>query len=383
MVAAMSYEFHMPDIGEGLTEAEILRWFVKVGDGIEIDQLLVEIETAKTVAEIPSPVAGTITSIHAGEGETVEVGAVLFTVDGEGLSPDASDAERGNASRSLGRASHVQSRDEPAPSAAERGTPTTPRAMPVVRKLAKDRGIDLATVIGTGPGGAITRSDLDGVPAAAGLPDVTPLSQTRQAIAHHMTKSWTTIPHVTVQAEVRAEALMAARGAYPLEVVVAQAVMPLLGTYPEFNAEYVDGGIAIKPNIHLGFAVDTEAGLMVAVVRDADELSATDLAAEFERLAAAAKERTATMDDITGQTFTISNIGALGGGHGTPIIPLGTSSIMSIGRATQQPVVEDGELAVGLVAPVDLSYDHRLIDGSLGQRFLADLVKGLESALPE
>jgi len=375
----MSYEFHMPDIGEGLTEAEILRWFVKVGDGVEMDQLLVEIETAKTVVEIPSPVAGTITSIHAGEGETVEVGAVLFTVDGEptsSLSPSVKDTDAGRTS--LSRSGRDAER-----SAAERGTPTTPRAMPVVRKLAKDRGIDLATVIGTGPGGAIRRSDLDGAPAAAGLPDVTPLSQTRQAIANHMTKSWTTIPHVTVQAEVRTEALMAARGAYPLEVVVAQTVMPLLRTYPEFNAEYVDGGIAIKPNIHLGFAVDTEAGLMVVVVRDGDELSATDLAAEFERLATAAKERTATLDDIRGQTFTISNIGALGGGHGTPIIPLGTSSIMSIGRATMTPVVEDGELAVGLVAPLDLSYDHRLIDGSLGQQFLADLVNGLESTLPE
>ncbi len=375
----MSYEFRMPDIGEGLTEAEILRWFVKVGDDVEMDQLLVEIETAKTVVEIPSPVAGTITSIHAGEGETVEVGAVLFTVDGEptpSLSPGVKGTDAGQTSLSPG------GRDS-SRSAAERGTSATPRAMPVVRKLAKDRGIDLATVTGTGPGGAIRRSDLDGTPAAVGQPDVTPLSQTRQAIAHHMTMSWTTIPHVTVQAEVRAEALMAARGAYPLEVVLAQTVMPLLRTYPEFNAEYVDGGIAIKPNIHLGFAVDTQAGLMVVVVRDADELSATDLAAEFEHLAAAAMERTVALEEITGQTFTISNIGALGGGHGTPIIPLGTSSIMSIGRAIPQPVVVDGELAVGLVAPVDLSYDHRLIDGGLGQRFLADLVNGLESTLPE
>ena len=130
---------------------------------------------------------------------------------------------------------------------------------------------------------------------------------------------------------------------------------------------------------HLGFAVDTEAGLMVIVVRDADELNLKELTEEFERLAEAAMNRTITPDEATGQTFTISNIGALGGGHGTPIIPLGTSSIVSIGRAKQQPVVEDGELAIGLVAPIDLSYDHRLIDGALGQRFLADLVKGLES----
>jgi pyruvate dehydrogenase E2 component (dihydrolipoamide acetyltransferase) len=366
---AMSHEFRMPDIGEGLTEAEILKWFVNVGDAVEIDQLLVEVETAKTVVEIPSPFAGTITSINATEGETVEVGAVLFIVDGE----ETNDVPP-----------EVPTPAEKAPAAAREVTPDSrhslPRAMPIIRKLAKERGIDLSTVVGTGPDGAVRRDDLD-TPSAPNDPtDVTPLSQTRQAIADHMTRSWTTIPHVTVQAEVRAEALMAARGTLPLEVVVAQTVMPLLRTYPEFNAEYRDGGIAKKPNIHMGFAVDTDAGLMVVVVRDADQLPATELATEFERLAVAANDRTVTLDDITGQTFTISNIGALGGGHGTPIIPLGTSSIMSIGRATQQPVVEDGELAVGLVAPVDLSYDHRLIDGSLGQRFLSDLVRGLESA---
>lgn len=251
--------------------------------------------------------------------------------------------------------------------------------MPTIRKLAKERGVDLSVVIGTGPGGAITRADLDTTPDTPETADVVPLSQTRQAIADHMTRSWTTIPHVTVQAEVRSESLMAARGDLPLEIVAARVVMPLLRTYPEFNAEYTTGGIAAKPDIHMGFAVDTEAGLMVVVVQDADRMSDADLAAEFLRLTVAAKDRSIKLDEITGQTFTISNIGALGGGHGTPIIPLGTSSIMSIGRATPQPVVEDGSLAVGLVAPVDLSYDHRLIDGSLGQRFLTDLVTGLES----
>jgi len=358
----------MPDIGEGLTEAEILKWFVNIGDPVEIDQLLVEVETAKTVVEIPSPFAGTITSINATEGETVEVGAVLFIVDGE----ETNDVPP-----------EVPTPAEKAPAAAREATTDSrhslPRAMPIIRKLAKERGIDLSTVVGTGPDGAVRRDDLDAASAPNDPTDVTPLSQTRQAIADHMTRSWTTIPHVTVQAEVRAEALMAARETLPLEVVVAQTVMPLLRAYPEFNAEYVDGGMIKNEDVHIGFAVDTEAGLMVVVVRNADGLSAAELAAAFERLAVAAKERTITLEEIAGQTFTISNIGALGGGHGTPIIPLGTSAIMSIGRATQQPVVKDGELAVGLVAPVDLSYDHRLIDGSLGQRFLADLVHGLET----
>ena len=165
----------------------------------------------------------------------------------------------------------------------------------------------------------------------------------------------------------------------PLEPLVAQATIPLLRTYPEFNSAFVDGGMAVRPHVDLGFAVDTEAGLIVVVVKRADELSTVELTAEFERLAQSAQERTINLDEITGQSFTISNIGALGGGHGTPIIPLGTSSIVSIGRAQEQPVVENGELAVGLVAPIDLSYDHRLIDGALGQRFLGDLVTALES----
>jgi 2-oxoisovalerate dehydrogenase E2 component (dihydrolipoyl transacylase) len=384
----MPQEFHMPDIGEGLTEAEIIKWFVDVGDTVEIDQILVEVETAKTVVEIPSPFAGTITSILASEGETVDVDAVLFVIDGdtplEALSPDARDVDQSGPER--GR---PEGPGTATASTATASTPTPaaagPKAMPVIRKLARERGIDLAMVIGTGPGGAITRSDLEKGPRdSTETPDVKPLSRTRQTIAQHMAESWRTIPHVTVQAEVRSEALMRARTnkskpPTPIEVLIAQAVIPLLLAHPEFNSAYVDGGMAIKPAIDLGFAVDTEAGLIVVVVTGADQLSVSELTAEFERLAAAAQHRTITLEEITGQTFTISNIGALGGGHGTPIIPPGTSSIVSIGRAKEQAVVEDGELAVGLVAPLDLSYDHRLIDGGLGQRFLGDLVKNLET----
>ena len=204
----------------------------------------------------------------------------------------------------------------------------------------------------------------------------------RRAIADHMTESWTTIPHVTVQADFRAENLMAARKQrapkpYPLEALVAVAVLPLLKRYREFNATLRGDSVDYRDHYNLGFAVDTPAGLLVAVVRDADELSVDDLADGFERVSSQALGGTLVPDDATGQTFTISNIGSLGGGHGTPIIPVGTSAILSIGRATEQPVVESGRLAVGLVAPLDLSYDHRLIDGGLGQRFLSDLITNL------
>ena len=385
----------MPDIGEGLTEAEIIKWFVKVGDTVEVDQVLVEIETAKTVVEIPSPFAGVVTSIAVQEGEIVQVDAVLFVIGGEpptGLPPGgrdaaSSDAETGKRppASKLSPGARNTDRFDPDRVKPSAFTSGRTRAMPIVRKLAKEQGIDLAQIEGSGPDGAITRSDLEVHSSTRNQTlEVTPLSRTRQTIADHMAKSWQTIPHVTVQAELRAEQLLAGRDdgsdrPLPLEPLIAQVVIPLLRTYPEFNAEYADDGMVVKPDVHMGFAVDTEAGLMVVVVKDADQMGVTELSSEFERLATAAKNRTIKLDEITGQTFTISNIGALGGGHGTPIIPLGTSSIMSIGRASHQPVVEDGELAVGLVAPVDLSYDHRLIDGSLGQRFLSGLVTGLES----
>jgi pyruvate dehydrogenase E2 component (dihydrolipoamide acetyltransferase) len=265
------------------------------------------------------------------------------------------------------------------------------KAMPVVRRLARDLGVDLSSIVGSGPDGSITRADVEsassgstGGASSTSDIDLVPLTGVRKAIAAHMTESWTTIPHVTVQAEVRAEALVAARTSrddrsLPVEALMAMAVMPLLSTFPEFNAVIRDEGVAYRRGVNLGFAVDTEAGLMVVVVRDAHDKSFAEIADEFERLAAAAIGKTAKPDELTGQTFTISNIGALGGGHGTPIIPIGTSAIVSIGRAIPRPVVEDGALAVGLVAPLDLSYDHRLIDGALGQRFLSALVTALEA----
>jgi len=256
--------------------------------------------------------------------------------------------------------------------------------MPIVRKLAKERGIDLATVNGTGPNGAITRADLEAGPQGRFTVELLPMGRRRKAISRHMSESWATIPHVTVQADIRAEGVLRAR-ALPdadklsLESIVGMAVIPLLARHREFNAVVRDDAIEYRHHYNLGIAIDTDEGLMVVVVRNADALSLVDLDAEIKRLAAAAQDGTLTPDEAIGQTFTISNIGALGGGHGTPIIPIGTSAILSIGRAKQASVVEHGELAVGMVAPIDLSYDHRLIDGSLGQRFLSDLVTNLES----
>ncbi len=374
----MPFEFRLPDIGEGLTEAEIVEWLVAEGDTVAANQSVVEVETAKTTVEIPSPHAGTVTHLIGAPGDTIEVGEILFVLDGDtaatGDEPPTPTTARSQEPKAKSQ--------EPKAGAGS----TAPKAMPLVRRLAKERGVDLATVVGTGTGGAVTRADVEAAAAAPPMADVdvVPLTGIRRAIALHMTQSWTTIPHVTVQAELRAERLLEDRTRrepepLPIEAVVGHAVLPLLREFPEFNAAFVDDGMIVKDDIHLGFAVDTDEGLVVVVVRDAASMSADDIASEFERLAPAAREHRASPDEMTGQTFTISHIGALGGGHGTPLIPVGTSSILSIGRAVQQPVVEDGELAVGWVAPLDLSYDHRLIDGGLGQRFLGALVDRLQT----
>ncbi len=381
----MPHEFRLPDIGEGLTEAEIVQWFVSEGDTIEVDAPVIEIETAKTSVEITAPHAGTVLALGGAPGDTINVGEILFVVGEKGETVKAPVAlSRATAERGTSEAGG-SSVEPPSPddSLVPPEKPTAGvKAMPVVRKLAGEKGVDLTTIVGTGPGGAITRADVERRAQSGAAQQVTPLSRKRKAIARHMAESWATIPHVTIQADVRAEELLAARKLrafkdWPIEPLVAMAVLPLLKRYREFNASMHGDAVAYRDRYNLGFAIDTEAGLMVVVVKDADQLSFDEIATDFERLKVAALAGTLTPGEVTGGTFTISNIGALGGGHGTPIIPVGTTAILSIGRAKEVPVADEGVLALGFVAPIDLSFDHRLIDGSLGQRFLNDLVTNL------
>ena len=406
----------MPDIGEGLTEADITEWYVAVGDEVVIDQAIVEIETAKTTVEITATHAGTLLALGGAPGDSVAVGDVLFVIGEEGsqsedssqseessqLTVDSSQEEGSQQQRESSQSEdssqftvHSSQLEEEGPrttvhgrrsESGERKTENgeRPKAMPIVRKLAKERGIDLATITGTGPGGSITREDVENASKDESTVELIAMSRKRRAIAHHMSESWATIPHVTVQADIRAEHLLSVREGsgpepVPVEAVVTQAVLPLLARHREFNAAVRDDSIEYRDGYHIGIAVDTTNGLMVVVVRDADTYTLEELAREIRRLAHAAHDGALLPGEAVGQTFTISNIGALGGGHGTPIIPMGTSGILSIGRAHSTPVVENGTLAVGMVAPIDLSYDHRLIDGGLGQRFLSELVENLET----
>jgi pyruvate dehydrogenase E2 component (dihydrolipoamide acetyltransferase) len=213
-----------------------------------------------------------------------------------------------------------------------------------------------------------------------------PLSRLRKTIAANMSRSWSEIPHVTTFDDIDATRLLEIRSALsarhdtkvPIEALVVKAVIPALETYPEFNSTLDGEDLILHRAHHIGIAVDTADGLLVAVIRDATGRGVLELASEVRRLGEGAKARSLSPDELTGQTFTVSNIGALGGGHGTPIVPHGTTAILSVGRAQEKAIVIDGELAIAPVMPLSLSYDHRVIDGGLGRRFMALIRENLE-----
>ena len=379
----MAYIFRLPDIGDGLTEADIVRWRAPVGAAVGEDEALVEVETAKAVVDIPSPAAGTVLHHGAGEGATLPVGAVLAVIGepGESWREQAQDAADGGAAPS-----------GPAEGASgEPGAGRGVKALPVVRRLARELGVDLDSVSGAGPGGRITREDVmaaaAGPQAAADRPGKRRrLSMLRRTIAGHMSASWREIPHVTVFDRAAAGRLLAARRALaarhgrniPMEALVIMAAAPALRRHREFNATLDGDELILHRDLDAGIAVDTAEGLLVPVIRRAGEKGLLELAEAVDDIAARGKARTLGPGELTGATFTFSNFGALGGSHGTPIIPSGTTAVLALGRAAEAPVVEDGAVAARPVMPLSLAFDHRVIDGGLGQRFLRMLIENLE-----
>ena len=376
----MALEFLLPDIGEGLAEATVVRWLVEVGGTVDRDGVLVEIETDKAVVEMPAPRAGVVLHHGAPAGGLIEVGELLVVIGapGEVWEPRA---EAAGAAPVVGTLA-AESERLPAPSPG----PAGPQALPAVRKLAADLGVDLAAVDGSGPGGRITEADVRGASATAGLVERVPFSATRRAIADHLSRSWREIPHVWTYGSADAGPLLESRRRHgerrgspvPLEALLIAAVLPVLAEFPAFNATVGNGELLVRRHYDIGFAVDTPDGLVVAVVAGADDRGVDDLADEVARLADAAREKRAALGELRGATFTVSNIGAVGGGYGTPIIPWGTTAILSVGRADPAPVVRDGQVVAAREFPLSLAYDHRAIDGATGRRFMAALVSRLE-----
>jgi pyruvate dehydrogenase E2 component (dihydrolipoamide acetyltransferase) len=392
----VAFEFRLPDIGEGLTEAEIVEWLVSVGDRVELDQPLVQVETDKAITDLPAPRAGVLLRQGIPAGSSIQVGQVLAVIGEPGEAEEAEEADRRENS-TLPIVGSLQEADADLPAARVAApTPTEEgaRALPAVRKLARELGVDVESVTGTGPKGRVTREDVEAAargrassPAKAGeSEDRVRLSRLRRTIAEHMARSWREIPHVTTFGEADASGLLGLRRTFserrgrplPLEALFIRATLPALRAHPEFNAALEGDELVLKRHYDIGLAVDTPEGLIVPVVRGAAVRDLFDLADEVERLSSATKARTVRAEELSGATFTVTNVGAVGGGYGTPIIPYGNTAILSFGRAADRPVAREGRVEVAPVMPLSLSYDHRVIDGALGRRFLAMVIEHLE-----
>ncbi|MFW6692520.1 dihydrolipoamide acetyltransferase family protein [Streptomyces sp. MAR4 CNX-425] len=484
-------EFALPDLGEGLTEAEIVGWLVDVGDVIAVDQPVVEVETAKAMVEVPCPYAGVVTARHGEPGTEVPVGSVLVTVavDGAvggavggaagGAVAEARDAaefageetggsgnvlvgygtsaagtrrrRRGPAGRGRGRArvpggpgegpagtgvDGVRRPDAGAGRAAADGGPVRTGAdgpaapgaaaperaadgpvaviSPLVRRIARESGVDLRAVAGSGPRGLILRADVEaairagaagrtaaaGAAAAPGVPagavagpvpagaERVPLRGVRGAIADKLSRSRREIPDVTCWVDADATELLAARrsmnaaaGDRPpvsLLALLARVCTAALARFPELNATVRDREIVRLPAVHLGFAAQTDRGLVVPVVRDAHALSAERLAAEMARLTEAARAGTLTPAELTGGTFTLNNYGVFGVDGSTPILNHPEAGMLGVGRIAEKPWVHGGELAVRQVVQLSFTFDHRVCDGGTAGgflRYVADCVE--------
>jgi pyruvate dehydrogenase E2 component (dihydrolipoamide acetyltransferase) len=353
----MAYEFKLPDLGEGLTEGEIARWLVQEGQEIAEDDPLVEVQTDKTTVEIPSPAAGKVASILVEEGNVVPVGTVLVVI-GDGAVAQAEEQPR-------------------AESALKPPSPTEPsrlRATPLIRKIAQELGVDLADVDATGPQGRITEEDVRR--AATGPPEGRrePLRGVRRLIAEHMSRAHREVPPVTWVEECDF-------GAVDLKLLVPtvlKATGEALQEFPELNARLEGDGIVYLDRYDVGFAVQTDQGLVVPVVRGVDTRSVEDLEADVRRLAEAARAGTLSAEELRGSTFTVTSAGKLAGLFQTPIVNHPEVAILSLGRIADRPVVRDGEIVVRPVGYVALTFDHRVVDGARAAEFGLAVLRRLE-----
>jgi len=445
----MPRQFTLPDLGEGLTEAEIVAVLVREGDVIREDAPLLEVETDKAQVEIPSPIGGRVEKIHVTPGQTVKVGAVLVTFADNGAAaapgpappaastPSARSASTATPTRApaapTGQAAPAAPTRLPAPAAATAGPVA---ATPATRRLARELGVDLRAVRGSGPGGRVLDADVEaaaagpraaapppaepraGAPAREATPsgpakplatigleppplprfeqwgpvERAPLSHLRRTIAERMTLSATLIPHVTHfdRADVTdLDAIITrnlerarARGVtLTLTAFLLKAAALALRAHPQFNASLdpAAGEMILKGYCHLGVAVATPRGLIVPVLRDVDGKPVLEIGRELGAVAQRVRDGKATLEDLRGGTFTITNIGALGGTAAIPIINYPEVAILGVARARQEAMVRQGQVVPRLMLPLTLTFDHRVADGADGARFASEIVSLLEA----
>ena len=422
----MAFEFRLPDIGEGIHEGEIVKWFVKAGDTIEEDDVLAEVQNDKSVVEIPSPVSGTVEEVLVDEGTVAVVGDFIVKIDApdaeemqfKGSHSDDSSSkqeekqEEASAEEESTSSSQTQQASTASNQEAEVDENKTVKAMPSVRKYARENGVNIKAVTGTGKNGRITKEDVDAYlnggstdsasneSAAASstgneetstsasqsvpegdFPETTEkIPAMRKAIAKAMVNSKHTAPHVTLMDEIDVQELwdhrkkfkeIAAEQGTKLTFLpyVVKALVSALKKYPALNTSFNEeaGEVVHKHYWNIGIAADTDKGLLVPVVKHADRKSIFEISDEINELAVKARDGKLTSDEMKGATCTISNIGSAGGQWFTPVINHPEVAILGIGRIAQKPIVKDGEIIAAPVLALSLSFDHRQIDGATGQ----------------
>jgi pyruvate dehydrogenase E2 component (dihydrolipoamide acetyltransferase) len=409
----------LPKLGEGADSGVVVNLFVKEGDTVAKDQAILELENEKAVASIPSTGAGIVTKIYVKPGDRIGIGQRILTLDGGGQPAAAPAPVEEKTAQAPRQSVPVEAEDE---NNEEQISTGAPMAAPSVRRLARELGIDLRKIRGSEAGGRIGLADVRNYiqrlvtaaakPKAAGAPPAgverpaktesidfskwgpvsrKPLSPLRQVIARRMGESWNAVPRVTQFDEADFTRLNELRKKHAAEYekkgarltltpLVLKAVAATLKKHPLFNSSLDEAAneLVLKEYCHIGIAVDTEQGLIVPVIRDVDKKSIFDLAKELELVAAKARDRKISAEELKGGTFTISNQGAIGGAHFTPIINLPEVAILGLGRGAMKPVARDGKAVVRMMTPLGLSYDHRVIDGGEAARFIVDLVAALQ-----
>lgn len=427
----MKFEFRFPDIGEGITEGTLMKWLVKEGENIEEGQSVAEVETDKVTTEIPSPRTGVVSELKVEEGDVINVGDVFITIDTSGEVDEIDKKEESVEKKEIveeetaGVVGEVIASSEEIPPSTEEVVlskkPDKVRvlATPVARKMAKDLGVDISKVKGTGPNGRVMKEDIikakDAMMKSKEESKISqiqyeesilvederieriPLTRIRKTIAEQMTLSRFTIPHTTAMDEIDVTELYEFRKKYKDILIeeevkltflpfIIKGVIAVLKELPEFNSSLDEENdeLILKHFYHIGIATDTDRGLMVPVLRDGDKKSIVEIAKEIEDLSSRAKNNQIELHELKGSTFTITNYGSIGGYFGIPIINYPESAILGVGRIVKKPIVKDDEIVIARVLPLSLSYDHRIIDGASGARFLnllSELLKNPEMLL--
>ncbi len=415
----MPKEFKFPDIGEGIEEGEIVRWHIKEGDKVEEHQVVGEVETDKAVAEIPSPYSGTVLKINFKEGETVKVGQVLFVIGEKGETVSETKPEvRAPVFKAAGAVGYLEEAPEeedvkPKHVVAKLVTvESVVLATPIVRNLAKQLGVDITKVVGTGPEGRITENDVKRATETKTLPeekapamkitkkydmwgyvDHVPLKGIRKAIARHMVESVKHIPHVTTMDEADVTELAKLREREKIKAqekgikltylpFVMKACIAALKEFPLLNAtlDEENEDIIVRKYYSIGFAVDVDGeGLVVPVIKYAENKSILDIAKELQELAEKSRMKKLDLNDMRGGSFSITNYGSIGGIFATPIINYPESAILGMGRIYEKPLIVEGKIEVRKVLPLSLVFDHRVADGAYAARFLNALILNLKN----